>query len=108
MLDLATDLDALKDYAGRIAVFVPTEGKLDPPARRVNRLTKGAVARLIASDGFAKAKTGQVITLAWPAGLAAEALLREGQRRLCRCNACVGGFERCLGRAGFDLYLLGL
>ncbi|NIZ12406.1 leucyl aminopeptidase [Phaeobacter sp. HF9A] len=68
------DPKALADVNGHLAILVTPEGTMDQAARSANRLTKGAVARLIASDDFAKAKTGQVITLAWPAGLAAEAL----------------------------------
>jgi leucyl aminopeptidase len=70
-----TDLDALAGVEGKIAVIVPPEGKLDPAGRRLNRLTKGAVARLAAADSFDKAKVGDVVTLSFPAGLAAEALL---------------------------------
>ena len=68
------DLDAMATATGRVAVIVPPEGKLDPGARRANRLTRGALARLVESDRFAKVKPGQVVSLAWPAGMAAEAL----------------------------------
>ncbi len=70
----ATDLDAIAQATGRVAILVTPDGKMDPGARRANRLTKGAVARLLESEGFDKAKSGQVISLAWPAGMAAEAL----------------------------------
>ena len=69
-----TDLDKIASATGRVAILVTPEGRLDPAARRANRLTRGAVARLVASDRFSKAKPGQVISLAWPAGMAAEAL----------------------------------
>ena len=69
-----TDLDALAEHTGRIAILVTPEGQLDPAGRRVNRLTKGAVARLIEADGWAKLKPGDVTTLAYPAGLKAEAV----------------------------------
>ncbi|MCM2561210.1 leucyl aminopeptidase [Lutimaribacter sp. EGI FJ00015] len=68
------DLDAIATAKGRVAVIVTPDGKLDQGARRANRLTKGAVARLAESEKWAKAKPGQVITLAMPAGMAAEAL----------------------------------
>ena len=42
----ATDLDAIAGFEGRVALVVDVSGKLDPAARRINRLTKGAVARL--------------------------------------------------------------
>jgi leucyl aminopeptidase len=70
-----TDLDALAGLAGKLAVIVPPEGKLDPAGRRLSRLTKGALGRLVEGEGFAKAKAGDVLTMAFPAGLAAEALL---------------------------------
>ncbi len=68
------DPKALAEVEGHLAIVVTPEGTMDQAGRSANRLTKGAVARLIASDSFAKAKSGQVISLAWPAGLAAEAL----------------------------------
>ena len=68
-----TDLDSIADAAGRVAVVVSPDGKLGPSARRVNKLTRGALKRLVESEGFARAE-GSVITLNWPAGLVAEAL----------------------------------
>ena len=70
----ATDLDRLATAEGRVAVIVSPEGRMDPAARRANRLSKGALARLLASDRFAGAKNGKLFTLSWPAGMAAEAL----------------------------------
>ena len=69
-----SDIDAIATANGRVAVIVTPEGKLDKAARRANRLTRGALARLVQSDGFARLKPGKVISLAWPAGMAAEAL----------------------------------
>ena len=69
-----TDLDAIAGAEGRVAVIVEPGGRMGPAARRVNRLCKGALARLMESEGFAKAKSGQVFTLAFPGGMAAEAM----------------------------------
>ena len=69
-----TDLEALAEHEGRIAVLVTPEGQLDPAGRRLNRLTKGSVARLVESEAWTKAEAGAVTTLAYPAGLKAEAL----------------------------------
>jgi leucyl aminopeptidase len=69
-----TDLDLIAESEGRVAVIVTPEGKMDLSVRRANRLTRGAVTRLLDSEGFAKAKTGQVFTLAWPSGMKADAL----------------------------------
>ncbi len=68
------DLDAIAQTEGRVAILIPADGKMSPAARRANRLTKGAVARLVESERFGKVKSGDVISLAWPAGMAAEAL----------------------------------
>ncbi|NDW43941.1 leucyl aminopeptidase [Ruegeria sp. PrR005] len=67
-------IDALATVTGRVAVILPPEGTLSPAARRLNRLTRGALLRLVESERFSKLKTGQTVTLAWPAGMAAEAL----------------------------------
>ena len=69
-----TDLDAIAGAQGRVAVCVTPDGKLDQAARRVNRLTKGTLARIIESGALEKKKPGDIVTLAWPVGLAAEAL----------------------------------
>ncbi|NOE25721.1 leucyl aminopeptidase [Ruegeria sp. HKCCD6157] len=68
------DLDAMAQAEGRVAIIIPSDGKMNPAARRANRLTKGAVARLVESEKIGKSKTGDVISMAWPAGMAAEAL----------------------------------
>ncbi|MEM9428943.1 MAG: leucyl aminopeptidase [Pseudomonadota bacterium] len=70
-----TDLDALADVTGKVAVLISEEGGLDPAGRRVNRLTRGALARLGESSGFSDMKTGTVKTLALPVGLTAEEVL---------------------------------
>ncbi len=70
----AIDLEAIASAEGRVAVITGEEGKLDPGARRVNRLTKGALGRLVASDRFSKMKAGDMATLAFPVGMAAEAV----------------------------------
>ncbi|WP_109467545.1 leucyl aminopeptidase [Albibacillus kandeliae] len=69
-----TDLDAIATAEGRVAVLVTPDGRLDAAARRASKLTRGALQRLVDSDRFAKAKPGQVLTIGWPTGLAAEAL----------------------------------
>ncbi|SLN11831.1 leucyl aminopeptidase [Ruegeria meonggei] len=70
----AFDMDAMALAEGRVVIILTSEGKMSPAVRRANRLTRGAVARLVESERFAKVKSGNVISLAWPAGMAAEAL----------------------------------
>ncbi|WGW02492.1 leucyl aminopeptidase [Tropicibacter oceani] len=70
----ATDLEALATAEGHLALLVNGAGTLTPGARRLNRLTRGAVVRTLASERWSKLKEGEAMTLAMPAGLAAEAL----------------------------------
>jgi leucyl aminopeptidase len=69
------DPEALAQAEGRIAVLVEAEGRPGAEARRLDGLTRKAVSRLLASPGWAKAKAGEAMQLAFPAGLAAEGLL---------------------------------
>jgi len=71
---IETDLDAIAEHVGRVAVFVDAEGKMDLAARRVNRLTKGALARLVESERWGKMKDADCVTLSFPAGMKAEAV----------------------------------
>ncbi|MDA5094486.1 leucyl aminopeptidase [Aliiroseovarius sp. KMU-50] len=71
---IAIDLDAIATHTGRIVVLLAEPGKLDPGARRVNKLMRGALARFADSDAFEKMKEGEAIDLAYPTGLAAEAV----------------------------------
>ncbi|AUQ49640.1 cytosol aminopeptidase PepA [Phaeobacter inhibens] len=68
------DPKTLSDIEGRVVVQITPEGTLGQAARTANRLTKGALARLVEAKSFEKAKSGDVISLAWPAGMKAEAL----------------------------------
>ncbi|MCV6597768.1 MAG: leucyl aminopeptidase, partial [Mangrovicoccus sp.] len=57
------DLDAIAQASGRVVVFVPDTAKLDQTARRVNRLTRGALERFVQSKAFGDLKTGQSLDL---------------------------------------------
>ncbi|MFY0691189.1 MAG: leucyl aminopeptidase [Paracoccaceae bacterium] len=70
-----TQIDAIKEAGGKLAVFIPEAGTLDATARRVNRLTKGALLRLVESPRFEKLKLGETVTLAYPANMATEAVI---------------------------------
>jgi len=68
------DLDALAKAEGRVAIFVPEEGTLSRVARRINKLTRGAVLRVLESERFAKAKDADVVTISYPHGMISEAV----------------------------------
>ncbi|QCO56717.1 leucyl aminopeptidase (plasmid) [Pseudorhodobacter turbinis] len=71
-----TDLDAFAQFTGRLALVAAADEveARSPSARRINKLTKGALNRFLASDAWEKVKEGESVDLSWPAGLAAEAL----------------------------------
>ncbi len=68
------DIDALATAEGRIAVFITPDLKLSAGARRLNRLTKGALARATGSESWEKLPEGKAMSLSWPVGLQAEAV----------------------------------
>ena len=68
-----SDAAALGEFDGRIALLTGPEAK-GTLARRLSRLTRGALDRALASPAFAKLKPGESLELAFPAGLAASAL----------------------------------
>lgn len=70
-----TDLDRVAQAPGVVVVFVDDNGKLDAGARKVNTLTRKAVARLVQGDAFVAMKAGEVSALAYPAGMAAVSVL---------------------------------
>ncbi|MGV8951596.1 MAG: leucyl aminopeptidase [Cypionkella sp.] len=68
------DLEAIAGFAGRIALICDGDKPTSPAARRLNKLTRGALARAMASTAWAEVKLGEALDLGFPAGLAAQAL----------------------------------
>ncbi len=100
------DLEALAAASGRIAVFITADGKMSPGARRLNRLTRGAVARAVESESWEKMKEAQVLSLAWPSGVAAEAVdLVRLERRADASLARKAGaaLARAAGKSGLTI-----
>lgn len=101
------DPKALSGMTGRVAVMVTPEGSMDQAARSANRLSKGAIARLIESEGFKKAKSGQVISIGWPAGMQAEALdVLVLPRKLTPVEARKAGAKLAAAAAGKPLTVM--
>ena len=65
------ELDRLQDYEGQIVLLVQEDGRMDVVGRRINKATKGALARFLASKGFEDLEAGKVMTLSYPTGLMA-------------------------------------
>lgn len=70
----ARDIETLSLAEGRVAILHEPGTAMSRGARRINRLTRGALARVLESDAFQKSKIGDVTTLAMPVGMSAEAL----------------------------------
>lgn len=104
---IETDIDQIATHTGRIAVFIDPLGRLDAGARRVNKLTRGALNRMIEAEAFGKLKPGDALVMAYPTGLEAEAV---DVVRIAR-NASVAqvrnaGSKLGKARGGSDLLIL--
>ena len=103
---IATDLDAIADATGRIAVVIGKDGKLNAGARRVNKLAKSALARMVEGGALEDMKSGEVKTLAWPAGLKAEAvdvLCLEPRATALEARRAGAALGKLLGEAGMTV-----
>ena len=69
-----TDMTNLSEQQGRISLVIFKDAKLDQSARMLNRLTRGSLERIVSDESFKKRKSGDIVTLAYPAGLQVEAL----------------------------------
>ncbi|RMF34120.1 MAG: leucyl aminopeptidase [Alphaproteobacteria bacterium] len=69
------DTSAFPAIEGQIAAFADTDGKMDLPTRRLDRLTRGALSRAVGSDAFGKLKEAEGMILSMPHGLKAERLM---------------------------------
>ncbi|MEL7344025.1 MAG: leucyl aminopeptidase [Pseudomonadota bacterium] len=75
MTFVETDLDQIVEHEGLVVVVIPENGRLDQGARRVNKLTRGALTRYLESSEFEKQKPGSVKRMSYPAGMAAKAVI---------------------------------
>jgi leucyl aminopeptidase len=65
----------LSASTGVVAVFVAPEGRPDAVTRKVDAVTRKVLSRLLASPGWARLKPGEGLRIAFPGGMAAEALV---------------------------------
>jgi leucyl aminopeptidase len=70
----ATETSELLACKGRVALVLSPDRNLSATARQVDRASKGAVSRALASQAWAKAKAGEGVEIGWPAGLSCEVL----------------------------------
>lgn len=104
------DLDALAAETAKIAVLVPAEGTLNPGARRLNRLTKGALARAVESSAFEKLKAGEQLSLSFPAGMATDEVILVKLSRTAKgieARKAGAGLGKKLGKDGLAIWAAG-
>lgn len=68
------DLEALASVEGHLAILLDQEGRLGKIERRINKVTRGLLARLCESEEFSKKKSGDVVSFPVPMGLGAAML----------------------------------
>ncbi len=68
------DIEALTSVEGHLAILLDQEGRLGKIDRRINKVTRGLLARLCESKEFSQKKSGDVISFPVPMGLGATML----------------------------------
>ena len=101
------ELDTVVSAFGKIVVFVDGDGKMDAGARKVNTLTRKALTRFVESNAFEKMGVGDLQQIAFPAGLAAEAVcvIKLGRRPSSQ-EARKAGAQIAKAQNGKDLLVL--
>ena len=68
------DMKAIAKFKFGIALTATQQGKLGTAEKRVDKLTGGAISRLLASEAWKKTKPGETRSISWPSGIDAEAV----------------------------------
>ena len=101
------DIDSIAKATGRVVVFSDEDGKLDRACRLVNRLTRGALERLVGSKAYAELKSGEAAELGYPSGMAAEAVLvAKLDRKASAAEARKAGAAIAKAKKGKELLVL--
>jgi leucyl aminopeptidase len=104
---VAADAAALLSAPGRAALVLPPDGRLDAAAKRIDKATRGAVSRAVASKEWGKLKPGGAMDLTWPAGMAAEVLSLvplSAKASATDARKAGGAVGRALAEAGTTLH----
>lgn len=72
---LEADLDSIDGFEGKLVAILSPEGKMDPLARRANKLSKGALARFSESPAFEEMDEGGCKSLDFLPGISAAAVV---------------------------------
>ncbi|MCB2129602.1 MAG: leucyl aminopeptidase [Rhodobacteraceae bacterium] len=106
----AVDFEALTGAGGRVALVLAPDGRPGAVARRLDRAMRGAVTRALEGKAWAGLKPGQALELAYPAGIAAEAVQlvklpkKASVAEARKAGAAIG---KALGEAGVTVLAAG-
>ncbi|MFK5997511.1 MAG: leucyl aminopeptidase [Rhodobacterales bacterium] len=104
---IETDLDAIADFEGKIAVFMSPTGQIGLGARRVNKLMKRSLARLAESKVFEDMPNAACHALSMPAGMkATEVLVVKIPKRVSVDDARLAGANLAKATGGADLLVI--
>ena len=101
LLPILADDASAESAGGLVAVFANV--RLDAGSAGLPRAARAAVRRLLESEAWGKKKPGEAVTLAWPSGMAASALMvvklptRPDAAALRKAGAAIG---RALDKEG--------
>ncbi len=70
----APHLSEIARFSGRLVILAEGATPSGAAARMVNKITRGSLAKALASDSYARLKAGESIDMAFPAGMAAQAV----------------------------------
>ena len=104
---IETDLDAIAEYEGKVAVFMSPTGQIGLVARRVNKLMKRSLARLAESQIFEDMANATCHRLSMPAGMkATEVLVVKMPKRITVDDARLAGANLGKAAGGANLLIL--
>ena len=108
---LPHDAHPYAETTGRLAVFVGADGPESEAARGLDDAMGGALSRLASSARGGRAKPGEVIEIAVPGGLAAEAVLavkHDGEADRLAMRRAGGAIAAAAGRGDLTVLAAGL
>ena len=102
------DIDRIADFGGHVVILLGEGGQMDKSARRVNRLTRGAIARFAESPAFSAMKPGDAKDLAYPSNMSAcgvQILRLDRRSDAATCRNAGAAVGRVIGESGALLCL---
>lgn len=104
---IETDLDAIAEFEGKVAIFISPKGQIGLGARRVNKLMKRNLIRLAQSQVFEDMPNAGCLAMPMPLGMkATEVLVIKMPKRATVDNARLAGANLAKAAGGADLLII--